>query len=335
MGKHLTQYQLGQIWAWRYPKPVLSFKKIAKKLRKDKSTISKAYSRMKRRGNSLGKSGSGRPRITWKNDDKRLVVTQKRDPFISTPTLQETLNLKCSTKTISRRLGNAGLRSFFTKKKPFISEKNRKKRLLWARKYRHWTTTQWKRVLFTDESPFTIRYQPRLRVWRPEGQGCNPRYSKGTVKHSKKINVWGGFSYNGVGKLYRVKGILEQKQMHQILIRQMKPSLKRLVGLKEGILQQDNHPKHTSKKCQNYLKKQKINVLPWPSQSPDLNPIENLWTKINVDCKDRKCKNEDELFEVLKKAWNELDKNYLESLVNSMPARCEAVIKSNGWPTKY
>ena len=79
----------------------------------------------------------------------------------------------------------------------------------------------------------------------------------------------------------------------------------------------------------------KTNVLPWPSQSPDLNPIENLWVKLNDECKDRKCKNEEELFQVLKEAWEKLDGNYLKALVDSMPARIEAVIKSKGYPTKY
>ena len=201
--------------------------------------------------------------------------------------------------------------------------------------HRHWSKYQWRRVLFSDESPFTLRFQAKVRVRRPSGRGLDPRYLRGTVKHDKKINVWGCFSWKGVGHLYRVKGILEKKQMKNILQRHMIPSMEQLVGLDNGIFQQDNDPKHRSKICQNYLKNKAIKCLPWPSQSPDLNPIENLWVKLNADCKNRECKNEDELFQVLKNAWENLDPKYLKSLADSMPSRCRAVIKSRGWPTKY
>ena len=73
----------------------------------------------------------------------------------------------------------------------------------------------------------------------------------------------------------------------------------------------------------------------WPAQSPDLNPIENLWAELNRITKDRKPKNEDELFEILKSGWQSLSLEYLHMLVESMPSRCKAVIKSKRLPTKY
>ena len=335
MGKHLTEFEKGQIWAFRHLKRPMSFRKIAKKLKKPKSTVSDCYTSMKERGTYKRKRGSGRPTSLTKNQKKRIVVSQKRDPFLSAKNLKTELKLSCSTQTVQNVLKNAGLKSYFSKFKPFISEKNRKRRLAWALKHRNWTKFQWRRVLFSDESPFTVRFQLRVRVRRPFGLGYHPRYLRGTVKHDKKINVWGCFSWKGVGTLYRVKGILEQNQMKNILQRCMVPSMKRLVGLYNGVFQQDNDPKHRSKKCQNYLKNKDIKLLPWPSQSPDLNPIENLWVRLNKDCKNRKCKNEDELFEVLKQAWENLDSKYLQALVDSMPKRCEVVIRNHEWPTKY
>ena len=66
----------------------------------------------------------------------------------------------------------------------------------------------------------------------------------------------------------------------------------------------------------------------WPAQSPDLNPIENLWAELNRLTKVKKPKNENELFEILKSGWNEITDEYLHKLVESMPSRCKAVIKS-------
>ena len=76
-------------------------------------------------------------------------------------------------------------------------------------------------------------------------------------------------------------------------------------------------------------------MLDWPSQSPDLNPIENLWKELNFKAKSRSVKTEDELYEELLKEWNSLDPKYLQKIVDSIPNRCQAVIKNNGMPTKY
>ena len=65
--------------------------------------------------------------------------------------------------------------------------------------------------------------------------------------------------------------------MLHILKKQMKHSLNKLVGARNVLFQQDNDPKHKSKICQKFLENEKVKVLPWPSQSQDLNPLENLW----------------------------------------------------------
>ena len=87
--------------------------------------------------------------------------------------------------------------------------------------------------------------------------------------------VWGCFSWYGVGALYHIKGILKKEKYRQILIHQMRPSARRLQG-DDFVFQHDNDPKHTSHLVKNYLQNQQIEVLPWPPQIPDLNPIENL-----------------------------------------------------------
>lgn len=53
--------------------------------------------------------------------------------------------------------------------------------------------------------------------------------------------------------------------------------------------QQDNDPKHTSRHCKTWLQQNAIEVLDWPAQSPDLNPIENLWEIVNSKINRENC----------------------------------------------
>ena len=146
--------------------------------------------------------------------------------------------------------------------------------------------------------------------------------------------VWGCFSWYGVGALYHIKGILKKEKYRQILIHQMRPSARRLQG-DDFVFQHDNDPKHTSHLVKNYLQNQQIEVLPWPPQSPDLNPIENLWSELDRQTERRSCNSEEELFKQLKEQWEKLSPDYLKKLVESMPRRCEKVIKSRGYPFDY
>jgi len=128
---------------------------------------------------------------------------------------------------------------------------------------------------------------------------------------------------------------MDAKMYHRMLSTQVKPSLNLLFPQADGVFQQDNDPKHTAKINKRYLVNQGINTMVWPSQSPDLNPIENLWSILDDKLKFRNCQNEEQLFDALKRGWEALDPVLLTSLVDSMPRRCQAVIDSKGYATKY
>lgn len=209
----LTDFQKGQIFAhWKDKK---SKKKISDITGVPRTTVIRIIQKLETEGNSSRKSGSGRKRKTTKREDKIIIRESKKDPFLTAVDISRIVstdhNINVSHDTVNRRLNEAGLPSRVARKKPFISDTNVEKRLNWCLKYKDWTVEQWKRVLFCDESAFTLVYHGRTLVRRPPGKKAayDKRYIKPTLKYGGgKINVWGCFSYEGVGDLHQIEGIM-------------------------------------------------------------------------------------------------------------------------------
>ena len=87
-----------------------------------------------------------------------------------------------------------------------------------------------------------------------------------------------------------------------------------------------NDPKHTAKTTQEWLRDKSLNVLEWPSQRPDLIPIEHLWRDLKIAVQQNSPSNLIELQRICREEWEKLPKYRCAKLAASYPRRLEAVI---------
>ena len=99
------------------------------------------------------------------------------------------------------------------------------------------------------------------------------------------------------------------------------------------IFQQDNNPKHKAKKT--FFKSNKIKLFEWPPQSPDWNPIENLYVYLDENVNKTNVTDKISYYTALQKAWNKVDPEYLKKLIESVPRRLKAILKAKSGHTKY
>ncbi len=121
----------------------------------------------------------------------------------------------------------------------------------------------------------------------------------------------------------------------KILKDNVRPSVYDLKLKRTWVIQQDNDPKHTSKSTSEWLKKNKMKVLEWPNQSPDLNPIEMLWHDLEQSFHARKLFSVAELKQFCKDEWAKIPTQRCERLTASYRKCLIAVVAANGGTTSY
>ncbi|GFW89169.1 transposable element Tcb1 transposase [Trichonephila clavipes] len=145
--------------------------------------------------------------------------------------------------------------------------------------------------------------------------------------------IWGCMSSYGVGRLHIVSGTGKAMDYIEILQNKLLQTSRDLFGNQSWIFKDDNAPCHRAKVDQKWLEDHTVNRMNWSRQSPDLNPIDNLWFKIGYDISRKKPSNKRELIEALIFSFKDIVmKDLLLKLVHSMRKRCRAVSKATAGP---
>ncbi len=218
--------------------------------------------------------------------------------------------------------------------KPLLNNRQCQKRLAWAKDKKDWTAAEWSKVMFSDESKFSFGNQGP-RVWRKRGEAQNPRCLRSSVKFPQSVMVWGAMSSAGVGPLCFLRSKVNTAVYQEVLEHFMLPAADQLYGDADFIFQQDLVPAHSAKATSTWFKDHGIPVLNWPANSPDLNPIENLWGIVKRKMRYARPNNAEELKATIRATWALITPEQCHRLIDSMPRRIAAVIQAKGAPTKY
>lgn len=337
-GRNISPEQRAQIQLLR--NEGLTFRQIGDRLGISSNACCQAVKHVEVHGTTRNKTRVPKARKTSVRVDRMIHRISEADRHKTAvdvhAEISNSTDVNISVRTVRRRLNEFGLMGRVARHKPLVSEKNLRERMAFARAHIDWTPEQWSKVVFTDESKFNrFGSDGKSYVRRRVGEEFTPKCTKPTVKGGGgSVMVWGAMSMNGTGPIQRIEGTMDQYVYVNLLENALLPFAKDRMP-EDWVFQADNDPKHTSRLAKQFLVDHNVNVMKWPAQSPDLNPIEMLWLDVEKHVKIMKPKNLTNLYEVIRDGWRKIPTDRCIRLIQSMSRRCAEVIKRKGGPTKY
>jgi len=289
----------------------------------------------------------GRPPKLTRRDHSKILKNINNNPQTTLRQLALDLKNDCnktvSHETIRKVLNTHKYSSHVARKKPLLSAINIDRRLKFSIANANRPAEYWNDVIFCDETKIMLYYHDGpSKVWRKPNTALKQKNIIPTVKFGKlSVMVWGCISSKGVGELRIFNDIMTKEFYLDILKKELTKSV-----VDFGFINPQNpnklqyklyqDPKHKSWICRNWLLYNCSKVIDTPAQSPDLNPIENLWALLKKKVAKRGPTNKNALIKAIHEEWKKIPEYYdLNQLIQSMPRRLNAVLDAKGHHTKY
>ena len=221
-----------------------------------------------------------------------------------------------------------------------ISMVNKKRRLAWAKAHKNLTTSDWRKWIFSDETRVNMLGSDGVSYYWSDKPGTMlPHQITPKVQNNGGgVMFWGCITAEGPGYGSTIlegsinSGAYQSSLLDTLNYFDKTPS--------EVRFQQDKAPAHTSAATKAWFIEKGFSaedILDWPPQSPDLNPIEHVWheLKVHLNAYSTRPTTREELADRISNEWNKFTKEDCLKYIDSMPDRINAVIKSKGGVTPY
>lgn len=264
------------------------------------------------------------------------------------------LKLPIKENTLMRRMHERGYYRCVACQKPYLTLTQVNARLVWAIGHIFWHE-EWYKVLWSDECTFLIGGRSaKERVTRKQGERQCPT----CIQHqfhrggTTPVNCWGAIGYgykspilfvHGTGK----KGAFKQTDyLSQILephiesiIEGFAAKTHELRPAAEPLFMEDGNSAHGHKSktncCAKWRTAHGIILMPHPSTSPDMNPIEKVWRRMKQALHRRQHQptNEAEMEQAIREEWEAIDQEWINSLIDKQEHWVEVLMERKGWST--
>ena len=315
---------------------------VAVRLGVSQSVVGRLWQRFQATNSVRNRPRSGRPRSTTNREDRYITNMALRQRTTTARRLRDNLRTATGTRvsdqTIRNRLRANNLRCRRQAVRPPLLPHHGTAIRHWCTLHLRWQRVQWGRVMFTDESRFSIQFNDgRVRVYRRPGE----RFADINVRQRHRfgcgsIMVWGGISIHYRTPLYVVDSNLRGiRYLNEIIRPLVLPGLQQIgVG---AVLQDDNARPHRARVVTDFLRQQGIARMDWLAYSPDLAPIEHAWDELGRRVRNNHAPpdNLHDMGQLLMAEWQAIPQEFFRRLINSMRQRCVECIRARGGFTRY